>query len=310
MNDSYIYIITLLLPISALMLVLEVNPYHALVLRGILGAVAALIYTILGAADVALTEALVGTLLSTMLCAVAVRSSLVFRLGVLADQPVLLQENKLTDKLTDKLTKDSDNRADKETDEAIAIPENPLQNPLDSPPPYLVENLVESSVENLIKSLLENSQSPQETSTSDPDSNLNLRNFDLLISKLKIIFNKYHMQVELIPYAEREELDQALINKEVHAICIRWRSLSFGESTPDNSSSDFPNNFSYQTQVRLPRLYEIIKNELDDAAATLTQLTYVNPALDTNSNSSPNLDNQVLKIATKPANSGETGETR
>lgn len=110
------------------------------------------------------------------------------------------------------------------------------------------------------------------------------------------------MQVELIPYAEREELDQALINKEVHAICIR--------STPDNASSDFPNNFSYQTQVRLPRLYEIIKNELDDSAATLTQLTYVNPALDTNSNSSPNSDNQVLKIATKPANSGETGETR
>jgi putative multicomponent Na+:H+ antiporter subunit B len=43
--------------------------------------VAALIYALLGAADVALTEALVGTLLSTTLYAVALRSSMVLRLG-------------------------------------------------------------------------------------------------------------------------------------------------------------------------------------------------------------------------------------
>jgi putative multicomponent Na+:H+ antiporter subunit B len=81
--DSYIYLITALLPLAAAMVVFQTNPYHALVIRGILGAVAALIYTVLGAADVALTEALVGTLLAITLYAVAVRSSLVFRLGVL-----------------------------------------------------------------------------------------------------------------------------------------------------------------------------------------------------------------------------------
>ena len=85
--DSYVYVITALLPVAASMLVFQTNPYHALVIRGILGAIAALVYTVLGAADVALTEALVGTLLAITLYAVAVRSSLVLRLGVLKDSP-------------------------------------------------------------------------------------------------------------------------------------------------------------------------------------------------------------------------------
>jgi putative multicomponent Na+:H+ antiporter subunit B len=86
MTDPYIYAIVALLPITALMLVLQSNPYNALILRGILGAIAALIYAILGAADVALTEALMGTLLSISLYAIAVRSSMVVRAGILSDE--------------------------------------------------------------------------------------------------------------------------------------------------------------------------------------------------------------------------------
>ncbi len=85
MIDSYIYVIIALLPLAALMLVFQVNPYHALVIRAILGGVAALVYAVLGAADVALTEALVGTMLAITLYVVAVRSSLVMRLGILKD---------------------------------------------------------------------------------------------------------------------------------------------------------------------------------------------------------------------------------
>lgn len=85
MIDSYVYVIIALLPLAACMLVFQSNPYHALVIRGILGAVAALVYTVLGAADVALTEALVGTMLAITLYAIAVRSSLVIHLGVLQD---------------------------------------------------------------------------------------------------------------------------------------------------------------------------------------------------------------------------------
>ncbi|MBW4446079.1 MAG: DUF4040 domain-containing protein [Spirirestis rafaelensis WJT71-NPBG6] len=85
MNDSYIYVITALLPLSALMLILQANPYHALVIQGIQGAVATLVFAVLGAADVALTQALMGTLLAITLYAIAVRSSLVMRLGVLED---------------------------------------------------------------------------------------------------------------------------------------------------------------------------------------------------------------------------------
>ena len=89
MTDPYIYGIVALLPITALMLVSQANPYNALILRGILGAIAALIYSILGAADVALTEALMGTLLSISLYAIAVRSSMVVRLGILTGATTL-----------------------------------------------------------------------------------------------------------------------------------------------------------------------------------------------------------------------------
>lgn len=86
-HELYVYVIVALLPLTACMLVFQVNPYHALVIRGILGAVAALVYALLGAADVALTEALVGTMLSITLYAVAVRSSMSMRLGVLEPIP-------------------------------------------------------------------------------------------------------------------------------------------------------------------------------------------------------------------------------
>ncbi|NES17456.1 MAG: DUF4040 domain-containing protein [Symploca sp. SIO3E6] len=85
-EDLYVVAITALLPLTACMVVFQVNPYHALVIRGILGAVAALVYALFGAADVALTEALVGTMLSITLYAVAVRSSLTMRVGILESE--------------------------------------------------------------------------------------------------------------------------------------------------------------------------------------------------------------------------------
>lgn len=91
MNDSYLYVIVALLPLTAGLLVTQVNPYHGLILRGVLGAVAALVDAVLGAPDVALTEALMGTMLSVTLYAIAVRSSLVLRLGVIENQ--LTSEN-------------------------------------------------------------------------------------------------------------------------------------------------------------------------------------------------------------------------
>jgi putative multicomponent Na+:H+ antiporter subunit B len=93
-TDGYIYAITALLPLAALMVIFQRNPYHALVIRGVLGAIAALVYSVLGAADVALTEALVGTLLAITLYAVAVRSSLILHLGVLQED-VMAAEAKI-----------------------------------------------------------------------------------------------------------------------------------------------------------------------------------------------------------------------
>lgn len=81
--DETSVMIVLLLPLTAGMLVSQTNPYHALVIRGIVGAIAAMVYALFGAADVALTEAFVGTMLSMMLYVVAVRSSMTMRVGCL-----------------------------------------------------------------------------------------------------------------------------------------------------------------------------------------------------------------------------------
>jgi putative multicomponent Na+:H+ antiporter subunit B len=100
MTESYLYLIVALLPLAAGMVVFQDSPYHALVMRGILGAIATMVYAVLGAADVALTEALVGTTLAITLYAIAVRSSLVMRLGVL-EQKDRAEEVALADLMTE-----------------------------------------------------------------------------------------------------------------------------------------------------------------------------------------------------------------
>ncbi len=185
--DSYVYVITALLPVAAAMLVFQTNPYHALVIRGILGAIAALVYTVLGAADVALTEALVGTLLAITLYAVAVRSSLVLRLGVLNDSP-------------------------------------------------------------------------------EEDADAPKGDFSQLMDDLQTVFDKRHMRVELVPYADSSELHQALMTKEVHATCARSQPKSLDPSVEEDMSH------RYHTTTRLRRIYEIMQTELNSSP---TDITYI-----------------------------------
>ncbi len=190
MIDSYVYVITALLPLTAFILVLQSNPYHALVIRGILGAMAVLVYTVLGAADVALTEAMVGNLLAITLYAIAVRSSLVLRLGVLKE---------------------------------VIAPEN---------------------------------------ATDDPEAS----HFRQLINDLQTIFDKRYMRVELVPYLDLETLHQALIDKKVHATCVRSEQEDRDLRIP--ATQYHP----YTTMTRLRRLYDIMQTEL---ASSATRLTYV-----------------------------------
>lgn len=183
MQDNYVYIIIALLPLAALMLVAQRNPYNALVMRGILGAIAVLVYIVLGAADVALTEALVGTMLAITLYVVAVRSSLVMRVGVLKDTSI---EN---------------------TDEQ----------------PWIQ-----------------------------------------LIADLKRIAKQYHLRLELLSYADSAALEQALIEKEVHATCVE--ALNQTEQ-PTNERQQ-----PYRLVTRVRRLYDIFQTEL---SASLTSLDYM-----------------------------------
>ncbi len=62
-----------LLPIIGILLIRNQSPIQGLIYRSFLGSTAALIYSLLGAPDVALTEVLVGTLLSTLLYIIAIK---------------------------------------------------------------------------------------------------------------------------------------------------------------------------------------------------------------------------------------------
>ena len=175
MIDKYVYIIVTLLPLTALILVFQVNPYHALVIRAILGAVAALVYAILGAADVALTEALVGTMLAVTLYVIAVRSSLVMRLGVLED-------------------------------------------------------------------------------TNKKESH-----FEYLIASIRKAIDEHHLRLELIEYPTKTALKQALMSKEIHAICTQQEQTEQLRSSA--TGIDIKQN--YQTAIRVRRLFEIMQTELN-----------------------------------------------
>jgi putative multicomponent Na+:H+ antiporter subunit B len=81
MNPVLMIGLVALLPLTALVTVIQKRPFYALISRGIMGMVAALIYAAMGAPDVALTEALMGTLLTVLLYLIAVRSSMVVQIG-------------------------------------------------------------------------------------------------------------------------------------------------------------------------------------------------------------------------------------
>ncbi len=216
--DGYVYAIAVMLPISASMLVFQTNPYKAIVMRGILGAVSALVYTVLGAADVALTEALVGAFLATMLYAVAVRSSLVLRLGVV---------------------------------EEVAIAHN-LEEELDKLN-FSFEQLDQSFNQQIdVQEELEKSEQLNERIPISAD-------FEKVINVLKSTFSKHYMRVELVPYENELELEQALINKIVHATL---------HNLEDQEGSQ--TSFS-QIKIRLPRLHEIMQA---DPALANVQLVY------------------------------------
>ena len=66
--------VELVLPILGVLLIRTKSPIRGLIYRSFLGSLAALLYAIFGAPDVALTEVLVGTLLSSILYIITIRA--------------------------------------------------------------------------------------------------------------------------------------------------------------------------------------------------------------------------------------------
>lgn len=66
--------IELILPVLGVLLIRTESPIRGLIYRSFLGSIAAMIYAVVGAPDVALTEVLVGTLLSAILYIITIRA--------------------------------------------------------------------------------------------------------------------------------------------------------------------------------------------------------------------------------------------
>jgi len=82
-----------LLPLLALLTVLQRKLLHGIIARGMFGLAASLVYAFLGAPDVAVTEALMGALLVTFLYVVAVKSSGIVKIGFLPLHPMIEETN-------------------------------------------------------------------------------------------------------------------------------------------------------------------------------------------------------------------------
>ncbi|MGK7898001.1 MAG: DUF4040 domain-containing protein [Xenococcus sp. (in: cyanobacteria)] len=211
MIDKYIYVIVALLPKTSAILLFETNPYNALILRGILGGVAALVYAVLGAADVSLTEALVGTMLAVTLYVIAVRSSLVMRLGIIAEKSNVDLDLELVNTTANQEIPEKDN-----------------------------STATDKVTYNNLKKHQDNYQ-------------------EELLANLRKVIKNYHLRLELVEYANSQVLEEALITKEVHAICSK---LTESDNQP-----------SYLTKIRVHRLFEILQTELTSSE---TSIKYIN----------------------------------
>ena len=78
----------LLLPVLGILLIQSQSPINSLIYRSFLGSIAALIYALIGAPDVALTEVMVGTLLSSLIYIVTIRSCYTIVIIVDTNNPV------------------------------------------------------------------------------------------------------------------------------------------------------------------------------------------------------------------------------
>jgi putative multicomponent Na+:H+ antiporter subunit B len=103
-------------------------------------------------------------------------------------------------------------------------------------------------------------------SSGDRPVNDDISHFKQIINDLRLIFSKHHLRVELVRYPNQEDLDRALMDKEVHAICVRQKSQE------QENAANCTQAYFYQTTTRLRRLYDIMQTEL---ASPLTRFDYV-----------------------------------
>ena len=90
-STALIFPFELLLPVLGILIIRSESPISSLIFRSFLGSISALIFCYLGAPDVALTEVMVGTLLSSLLYIVTIRSC--YSIVLIYDKKTMLPES-------------------------------------------------------------------------------------------------------------------------------------------------------------------------------------------------------------------------
>ena len=102
-STALIFPFELLLPVLGILIIRSESPISSLIFRSFLGSISALIFCYLGAPDVALTEVMVGTLLSSLLYIVTIRSCysivLVYDIKTPLPEPIKVKLKSIFDKL-------------------------------------------------------------------------------------------------------------------------------------------------------------------------------------------------------------------
>lgn len=240
-NDVYMVAIASLFPLVAILLVLQTNPYQALVIRGILGAIAALVYAMLGAADVALTEALVGTMLSITLYAIAVRSSMTLRIGIIQQQ----LDQQLGEQPGEQPGGLACAPANESADESANELANKLANELASGKP------TNDPVVNPIDEIA-SQQASTVVCTPSTDT----------FQAIEQAFSKHHVRVEVLSYTEPTELERALQKKEIHIAYETDKApqQALDKQAPAGATGSL--KVTGSLRVRTQQLYNILQAQL------------------------------------------------
>lgn len=97
--------------------------------------------------------------------------------------------------------------------------------------------------------------------------------FSELITSLRKVVKQHYLRLEIVEYSNNHALNQALMTKEVHAICNK-QELNSQDNEIINTNNIEP---TFNTSIRVNRLFEILQQSKICSQTNLKYVTVSNP---------------------------------